>query len=204
MHLPPSESSSWAVPSRSSTLTRMRTHISSLFHGTSVHTSGPFTSSSRGLKPACPSEPNPSHGRLDIPQTMAMPPSHFRSPTSACSVIDPASFLASRTRPARADSYLRLITSPALALQSTPASPTIFSTVHREGVYHAQAPSGRRRRHRRRRRHGTWERVQPCAMAKPGLVRRRVYNCLGSGISLVVVLTICGLYSVPILRGPDS
>ena len=191
MRLPPSQSSVWAVPPRSSTLTRVRTQISALFHGTSVHTSGPFNSSSRGLKSACQDEPLPSHGRVDIPQPIPLPLFHSRSRTSTRSVIDPASSPATSTRPVRPDSYLRLIMSPALALQSTPESPTRSSAARWEELQHAQGSSGRRRRQHRRRRHGPWQRVQSSGTPKPGSVRRRIYSCLVSGISLVTVLTIC-------------
>jgi len=203
MQPPPSQSTSGSVPPYSSTLARMHTHISALFQGSSVHTSGPFTSSCRTPKSACPNEPVPSRGRLYIPESMARSPSHSRSPTSTGSVIDPTSSPARSTRPVTAHSYLRLIMSPALALQSTPASPTASPDTH-EGLHQAGEPISRRRRHRRRRRHGTWERVQIPPRIQRGSVRRRIYSCLVSGISLGVVLTICTLASVPLYRVPDG
>ena len=190
MPLSPSQPTSSSVPAWSSNFARARDHISALFHGTSIHTSGPFTSSSYSLKSPCPSEAPRSQGRLFIPQPTSLPRFHSRTPSSTRSVIDPASSPASNMRPITADSYLRLIMSPALALQSTPASPTSFPEPRCEGSYRSRGSSGRRRKQRRRRRHGTWDRAQPSA-PKPGSVRRRIYSCLGSGLSLVVVLTIC-------------
>ncbi len=200
MQPPPSRSTSGSMPPFSSTLARMHTQISALFHGTSVHTSGPFTSSC-GSKSTCSSEPIRSHGRLYIPEPMARPPFHSRSPTSTRSMIDPTSSTASSRRPVTAHSYLRLITSPALALQSTPASPTRLFDTPCEGL-HPAGGSGGIRRHRRRRRHGTCDRIQTSSTIKRASVRRRVYGCLGSGISLAVVLTICTLRSIPVYRVP--
>lgn len=188
-----SQSTSGSVPPSSSTIARMHSRISALFHGTSIHTSGPFTSSSRGPKSPCPSEAIPSRRCLYIPQPMTRPLFHPRSPTSTRSVIDPASSPASSARPATAHSYLRLIMSPALALQSVPASPAGIPDSRCQGPHPAGGNSGRRRRRRRRRRQGAWERVQTTSPSRCGSVRHRVYTCLVLGISLVVVLTICAL-----------
>ncbi len=199
MQFPLSQSPSGAAPARSTNLTRVRAHISALFHGTSIHTGRPFTSSSScGPKSPRSSNQLPCHSRVHIPQISTRPPLHSRSPTSTRSMIDPTSSPVSSTRPITAGSYVSVIISPTVPQQSHPASPTGFTGVDPERQYLARPTSDGRRRQGRKRRNVTVERRQRLPKIKSNAVRSKVRSCVISGISLTVVLTICATTSLPV------
>ncbi len=179
-----------AVPARLSVFNNVHARISNLFHDTSTQRNGPFPSSHTS-KPPSFDYGSQSHQAGYTPQLPASPTvQSFRSPSSTRSVIDPTSSPTSSTRPITVGSYLRLITSPPLHLQSDSASATVSPDTQSTDPCQARRARPRRQGQRRRRRHRT--------AAKQSSVRQKVLILLFSGISLCTVLAICKISSHPV------
>lgn len=199
MQLPLSPSSIDAAPARSANITWARSRFSAFFHGTSVHTSRPFTSSpSAGPKSARSSDQLPARSPLHLPEIGGGSATHSRSRTSTRSMIDPTSSPAISTRLFTADTYMRLIMAPTVPEQSHPASPASFAGVDPEEQHLVQQINDRRQRPRRKRRRAIVVSRRAVPKMKRNAVRGRVRGCILWGILLTIVLTICAAFSLPL------